>query len=222
MLFVYLSGAYHDLSFQALKQHHKIFAEFVRNYFFLVSFLYIVIYVAATALSFPGTIILTFLGGYLFPQPLSTLYVIFSATCGAVIVFVVSKTAFGDSLKNKTHSFFKKLDQGFKENGACYLLFLRFVPIVPFWMLNIAAAFFYHISIKTFIWTTIIGVTPGAIIFTLVGGSFKKIFETDQTFSLATVFNIEMKLAIALLGLFALAPILLKKFMKSRKNRHSK
>jgi uncharacterized membrane protein YdjX (TVP38/TMEM64 family) len=216
MCLIYFSGIYHYISFDTLKTYHKTLKEFVEHHFVLVSFLYILTYICATAISFPGAIILTFFGGYLFPEPLSAIYVVFSATCGASIVFFVSKTAIGNSLRDKAIPFLRKMEKGFKENGISYLLFLRFVPIFPFWILNIASAFF-DISLKTFIWTTALGITPGAIVFTLSGAGLSKVFEDGSSFSIQTVLNTQIKIALCLLGLLALTPVLVKKIIKQKK-----
>lgn len=213
---IYFSGVYHYVSFVTLKYYHEALKSFVIDHFLLVSFLYILIYVIATALSFPGAFVLTIFGGYLFPQPLCTIYVVCSATIGATIVFLVTKTALGDSLKDKASPFLKKMEKGFKENGASYLLFLRFIPIFPFWIMNIAPAFLY-VSLKTFIWTTFVGVIPGSIVFTLSGSGLKRVFENNEEFSIHTILNTQMKIALCLLGLLALSPILIKKIRKLRK-----
>lgn len=213
---IYFSGMYHYVTFETLKYYDQILESFVIHHFIWISVLYILIYITAAALSFPGAFILTIFGGYFFPQPLCTIYVVCSATCGATIVFLVTKTALGDSLKDKAIPFLKKMEKGFKEHGASYLLFLRFIPIFPFWIMNIAPAFL-HISIKSFIWTTFVGVIPGSIVLTLAGSGLKKVFENNEVFSIHTVFNTQMKIALCLLGFLALSPILYKKIMKKLK-----
>jgi uncharacterized membrane protein YdjX (TVP38/TMEM64 family) len=213
MAVIYLTGAYRYFSFESLKSYHHELKIFILAHPILVPFLYILAYIILTALSIPGAIFFTLLGGYLFPQPFSTLYVVFSATCGATLVFLAAKTALGDSLKQKAGPFLKKMEKGFQENAASYLLFLRFVPIFPFWIVNLAPAFF-AVPLRTFIWTTLVGITPGSIVFTLAGGGLEKILETQQTFSISVIFNTELKIALTLLGILALVPIVIKKFKK--------
>jgi uncharacterized membrane protein YdjX (TVP38/TMEM64 family) len=218
---IYLSGIYRYLSFDYLKIYHQTLKAFVAMHPFAITFLYIFVYIALTALSVPGAIFLTLLGGYLFPQPLSTLYVVFSATCGATLIFLAARTALGDSLRKKAGPFLKKMEKGFRENAASYLLFLRFVPLFPFWIVNIAPAFF-RVPLRTFVWTTLVGIAPGSFVFTLTGGGLEKIFETQQAFSIGAIFNTQMKIALTLLGILALVPIAIKKFKKARdRNRSS-
>ena len=95
------------------------------------------------------------------------------------------------------------------------MLFLRFVPLFPFWIVNIAPAFF-GVRLRTFVWTTLVGIAPGSFVFTLAGAGLETIFDTNQPFSISAIFNTQMKIALSLLGVFALVPILIKKIKKSR------
>jgi uncharacterized membrane protein YdjX (TVP38/TMEM64 family) len=213
MAAVYFSGLYHYLSFNTLRTYHDTLKLFILAHPIAVPLLFILTYILLTALSVPGAVFLTLLGGYLFPQPLSTIYVVFSATCGAALIFLAARTALGDALKQKAGPFLQKMEKGFNENAASYMLFLRFVPLFPFWAVNLAPAFF-GVPLRTFLWTTLIGITPGSFVFTLAGSGLEKIFETGQAFSLSALFNTELKIALSLLGVLALVPILIKKFRK--------
>lgn len=210
MALIYFSGLFRYLSFDCLKLYHQNLKTYISEYPVAVPILYILIYIILTALSVPGAIFLTLLGGYLFPQPWSTIYVVFSATCGATLIFLTARTALADFLREKAGPFLKKMEKGFQENAVSYLLFLRFVPLFPFWIVNIAPAFF-GVRLRTFVWTTLIGIAPGSFVFTLAGGGLEKIFESNQAFSLNTILNTQLKIALALLGIFALIPILIKK-----------
>lgn len=214
MAIIFFSGAYRYLSFNALRAYHETLKLFIQAHPIAVPVLYILAYIILTALSVPGAVFLTLLGGYLFPQPFSTLYVVFSATCGATLIFLAARTALGDSLKQKAGPFLQKMEKGFNENAASYLLFLRFVPLFPFWIVNLAPAFF-HVRLRTFIWTTIVGIAPGSFVFTLAGGGLEKIFDSQQAFSIGAIFNTQLKIALTLLGVLALVPIIIKKFKKN-------
>lgn len=213
MAIIYFTGVFKYLSFETLKTNHKLLKTFVGVHPVLIPFLFIFAYIIFTALSIPGGIFLSLLGGYLFPQPFSTVYVVFSATCGATLIFLAARTSLGDSLRKRTGSFLRKMEDGFQKNAASYLLFLRFVPLFPFWIVNLAPAFF-GISLRTFVWTTLVGITPGSLVFTLAGGGLEKVFENEQPFSIAAIFNTQLKIALILLGLFALIPIIIKRMKK--------
>ena len=168
-----------------------------------------------TALSLPGGALLSIIGGFLFGVPLSTIYVVVGATIGATIIFLAARTAIGDLLKRKAGPFLSKMDTGFQKNTASYLLFLRLIPLVPFWLVNIAPAFF-NVKTRTYLWTTFVGIIPGAYVFTQAGNGLGAIFDSGKEFSIETVFNIEVKIALVVLALFALIPIFVKRLRRDR------
>ncbi len=214
MAAIYFSGVYHYLSLDYLRMYHKSLKTFVEMHPIAIPIAFCLVYIISTALSVPGAVFLTLLSGYLFPQPFSTIYVVFSATCGATLIFLAARTALKEILKKKAGPFLQKMEKGFQENAVSYLLFLRFVPLFPFWLVNIAPAFF-EVSLITFVWTTLVGIFPGSLVFTLAGEGLEKILENNETFSISTIFNTQIKIALVLLGITALVPIILKKFKKN-------
>lgn len=215
MLGAYLSGAYHYFSFEMLKMKHHLFKEYVNQHPLTAPLLFIGIYIFSTALSIPGGLFLSLLGGFLFPQPWSTLLVVFGATIGALLLFLAAKTALGDLLKKKAGPFLLKMEKGFNENATNYMLFLRFVPLFPFWLVNLAPAFL-GVPLWTYTWTTFLGIIPGAFVFTQAGRGLATILE-QAMFSVSAIFNFQLKIALVCLGVFALSPILIKKWIAKRK-----
>ena len=98
--------------------------------------------------------------------------------------------------------------------GSATSFFLRLVPLFPFWLVNLAPAFL-GVSLKTFVWTTFIGIIPGTFVFAQAGAGLGAILDSDQGFSIQGVFNWQVKIALIALGIFALIPIIVKKFKKN-------
>ncbi|MBA3815638.1 MAG: TVP38/TMEM64 family protein, partial [Parachlamydiaceae bacterium] len=105
MLIIYFSGIYQYLSLDTLRIYHKSLKTFVEMHPVVLPIMFCLTYIISTALSIPGAIFLTLLGGYLFSQPFSTIYVVFSATCGATLIFLAARTALKDVLKKKAGPF---------------------------------------------------------------------------------------------------------------------
>jgi len=177
---------------------------------------FIGVYTLSTALSIPGAVFLTIFGGFLFPQPYSTLYAVFGATFGAILIFLAAKTALGDTLKHKAGKRMQKMRAGFQDNAANYLLFLRLVPLFPFWMVNLAPAFF-GVTLLTFAWTTFVGIIPGAFVFAQAGAGLGSILDSAEEFSVGEILTWDVKIALLALGIFALIPPMVKHF-KGKKN----
>lgn len=215
MIVAYASGVTHYFTFETLKERHIAIQDFVSRHAVLTPVLFILIYIISSALSLPIGIFLSLLGGYLFSQPWSTLCVVVGATIGATCIFLAAKTALGDFLRKKAGPFLKKMEKGFQKNATSYLLFLRLVPIFPFWLVNLAPAFF-GIKLRTFIWTTFVGIIPGAFVFTQAGDAISAILNTQGEISIDAIFNIQVKIALIALGIFALIPILIKKIRERK------
>ena len=215
MLIAYFLGITNYLTFETIKENRQLILSYAAQYPLLMPLLFILIYVVVIALSLPGGAFLSILGGFIFGVPLSTVYVVVGATIGATIIFLAARTAIGDLLKRKASPFLAKMEAGFKKNTTSYLLFLRLLPLFPFWLVNIAAAFF-NVKTRTYLWTTVLGIIPGAYVFTQAGRGLGAIFDSGKKFSVESIFNTEVKIALVVLALFALIPIFVKRLRHDR------
>ncbi|WP_420422174.1 TVP38/TMEM64 family protein [Simkania sp.] len=213
MVVAYFSGVTDYLTFDNLKAHREKLLDHIHAHPILSPVLYILLYIIVVALSLPGGTLLTLFGGFLFGVPIGTIYVVIGATIGATCIFIAAKTALGDVLKRKAGPFLSKMEKGFQKNVVSYLLFLRFIPLFPFWLVNLAPAFF-QVRLWTYILTTFIGIIPGTYVYSQAGSGLGAIFDTGQTFSLDAVFNTQIKIALVVLGVFVLIPIFVKPLLK--------
>ncbi|MEM7174608.1 MAG: VTT domain-containing protein [Chlamydiota bacterium] len=218
MAIFYFSGAYKYFSFDSIKTHRQSIQAHISAHPVLTPMIFIAIYILAVALSFPGATFFTLFGGFFFGL-ISTLYTTIGAAIGAALIFLAARTALGDTLKKKAGPFLSKMKAGFERNAASYLLFLRFIPLFPFWLVNLAPAFF-GVSLVTFFWTTCVGILPGSFVYTQAGHALGAIFDQGESFSLDTVFNTQMKIALIVLACFSLVPIVVKKLIKKFKKNH--
>lgn len=214
MAIAYVTGLHEYVTVESLQEHRIVLLTLVATRPILAPFVYMIVYTISTALSIPGAIFLSIFGGFLFPQPFSTIYVVIGATLGAMIIFLIAKTALGETLKHKAGPLLQKMQTGFQENAANYLLFLRLVPIFPFWLVNLAPAFF-GVRLYTFAWTTFLGIIPGAFVFTQAGVGLGAILDAGEKLSIDTIFNNQVKIALIALGIFALLPVVIKKLRKT-------
>jgi uncharacterized membrane protein YdjX (TVP38/TMEM64 family) len=212
-LLYYFSDYSSYVSYASFRNHRQEVVAFVQQHFLLSSIIYIAVYLLATALSIPGAIFLSIVGGFLFPQPFSTLYVMIGATLGASCLFLAARTALQAALRRKVGSFLQRMESGFNRNTVSYMFFLRLVPLFPFWLVNIAPAFF-RVPFVTYVWTTFLGILPGAFVFTQIGTGLGAILDSGETFSVNSLVNPQVKIALVALGLFALLPIFIKWLIK--------
>ena len=176
---------------------------------------FIGIYTICVACSIPGAIFLTLTSGFLFGPWLGTVCVVISATLGAFIVFLAVELALRDWVAKKATLWLNVMRQGFQRNAFPYLLFLRLVPLFPFWLVNIVPALL-GISKRTFVIATFIGIIPGSFVYVLVGNGLGHVFDTNQTPNLNIITDPRVSIPLLALGLLALTPTVYKLFKRKQ------
>jgi len=155
----------------------------------------------------PGATILTLTGGFVFGAVLGAIYVNVGAASGAIAVFLFARYLVGARLQEKYGDKLAKFNNEVDENGYSYLLTLRFIPLFPFWMINLFVGL-TKIPLRTYAWTTAVGIFPGSLVYTFMGRQLNTIE------SLGDLFSIKIVLAFVFLGLFALTPTIIKHVKK--------
>src|SRR5688500_9292579 len=168
----YAFGLHRYLSLEALREYEAALAAFVERNAALAALAYVGVYIAAVAISFPGASVLTAAGGLMFGYAAGSALALLSATVGATCIFLIARTSLGDMLAARAGPRVQRLRQGFQEEGFGYLLFLRLVPLFPFWLVNLAAALF-GLRLLTFVGATAIGILPGTLVLAYVGASLR-------------------------------------------------
>jgi len=197
------------LSFDSLNRNKYILENFVRERYFFSVALYIAAYVIVTALSIPGATVLTLLGGFLFGVLLGAIYTNAGATIGAAIAFLFARYIIGEWVQKKYKDRLQRFNDEMSRNGHAYLLTLRLIPAFPFFLINFFAGL-TNIPIRTFIWTTALGIIPGSMVYSFAGSQLHAIKSADDILSL------KMILSLSLLWLLILFPVIFKK-IKERK-----
>lgn len=198
------------LSFDALERNYEDLLAWRDANFLAAILLYALVYIVAVAFSVPGAIWLTLVGGLLFGFVGGGAIVVLSATVGATLIFVAARSALGGWLKSKAEGWLAKLERGFREGEVSFLLIMRLVPAVPFFVANLAPAFL-GARLWTFVWTTLVGIVPGTLVFVSIGSGLGEQLGRGERPDLGVIF--EPHILGPLLGLAALAalPLVLKR-----------
>ena len=176
---------------------------------------FILVYAAAVAISFPGASILTIFGGFLFGLWPGVPAIVIAATLGATIIFLASKTALGDMLRKQAGGFAERMERGFREDELSYMLLLRLVPVFPFWGVNIAAGLL-DVSLRNFVLGTAFGIIPGTFVYASIGNAAGAAFDAGDDVSLTGILTQPSTLLpIIGLALLAFLPIVLKRLNKN-------
>jgi len=205
------------LSLQSLQENYQQLILWKNQNILAAVGFFMMIYVFITACSIPGAAIATIIGGFLFGIILGTILVVLSATIGATLIFLAAKTSFGAMLENMASSKVTAFKKGFNDDAFNYLLFLRLVPLFPFWLINIVPALL-NVKISTYIIATFIGIIPGSLVYVAVGNGMGAILEKHQTPNLKIILQPEILLPILGLAILSVIPIIYKKLRKDANN----
>jgi len=102
------------------------------------------------------------------------------------------------------------MEDGFRENALNYMLFLRLVPVFPFFVVNLVPAFL-GVSLRDYVIATFVGIVPGGFVYAAVGAGLGSYFDANETPSLSGVLTPEILIALTGLALLSLLPIAVKR-----------
>jgi uncharacterized membrane protein YdjX (TVP38/TMEM64 family) len=207
----YAFGLHRYVSLEAFGRYEDSLAGFVDADPALAAAGYLLVYVAAVAVSFPGASLLTVAGGLMFGCVGGAVLAVAAATAGATIIFLIARTALGDLLAERAGPRVQRLRAGFREDGFKYLLFLRLVPLFPFWLVNLAAGLF-GMRLLPYVAATLIGIVPATLVFTFFGEGLGTALDPA-----GPRISTKLFVGLLLLGALALAPVAIRKWRGSEK-----
>ncbi len=224
-------GLHRELTLESIVRHRMAVEASVMANVPLAIATYIAVYIAVVALSIPGAAVLTITGGLLFGTVFGALAAIAAATVGATLIFLIARSAAGEWLLKRAGPQVSAIAQGFREDAFNYLLFLRLVPLFPFWLVNLVPAV-CGVPLRTFILATVIGIIPLAIIGAFFGASLVDAVSQQQAmyktcvaagqagckmqFDITAAFTPRIIAALVALGLAALLPVIVKRIRAMR------
>lgn len=197
------------LSFSFLHSYQAQLIYWTNTYYILTVLLFLTLYTLAVAISLPGAIFFTLASGFLFGVFWGIVYVIIAATSGATILYFAVRTSLGNWLAKSASQWTERMRAGFQDNAFSYLLTLRLIPIVPFWVVNIIPGLL-GVKPKTFILATFIGIIPGTAVFVILGSGIQNLFAMNQTPNLHVLFTPSILFPLLALAGLSLLPVIYK------------
>jgi uncharacterized membrane protein YdjX (TVP38/TMEM64 family) len=220
-------GWHRALTLETLVRHRIAMMDFIAGHTLAAIAAFVALYVAVVALSLPGASVLTLAGGVLFGGIIGGSATFVGATLGAAIVFLIAKSAFGEYLLRRAGVKLATFAEGFREDAFSYLLFLRLVPLFPFWLVNLVPALL-GVRIRTYLAATMIGILPGTFAFAFIGDGLGSVVAAQENryraclaagradcrvdFDVSTALTPELFAAFVALGVVALVPVAVKRW----------
>ena len=184
-----------------LKQQQDNINTYYANNPWQTIFTYFLIYVVMAALSLPGAIWVTLIGGAIFGVFTGTVVVSFASSIGATLAFLVARFLLRDWVQDRFGKRLDAVNEGIEKDGAFYLFTLRMIPIFPFWLINLLMGL---TKIRTWVFYVVsqIGMLSATVIYVNAGS------QLAQIDSLSGILSPGLLISLSLIGIF---PLLAKK-----------
>ena len=219
---VFTTGLNRYLSLDALQAKRLILQAQVHAHPVLSLVAYIGAYVAVVGFSIPGALVMTLSGGFLFGPLVGTAAAVTGASTGATLMFLVARSALGDLLRGLAPrgGKFDQFQDGVRNNAFSYLLVLRLVPAVPFWLCNIASGF-VRIPLSTYLCATVLGIIPSTVIYSNIGAGLGHVFDRGDAVDGRLLRDPQVLLPLIGLALLSSLPLIFHAWRARRRRREA-
>lgn len=206
--FIFDLGRFLDPEF--LKQQQQNIDAYYNDNPWQTMSVYFLTYVVMAALSLPGAVWVSLIGGAIFGTVVGSIIVSFASTVGATLAFLISRFLLRDWVQFRFHKRLEAINHGIEKEGAFYLFTLRMVPVFPFWLINLLMGI---TSIKTWVFYLVsqAGMLTATVIYVNAGS------QLAQIESLGQILSPMLLISLSLLGIFPLAAKKTIEIIKARK-----
>jgi pyruvate/2-oxoglutarate dehydrogenase complex dihydrolipoamide dehydrogenase (E3) component/uncharacterized membrane protein YdjX (TVP38/TMEM64 family) len=195
LFFVLDLGRFLALDF--LQQRHQAFADLYALHPWQFRAVYFALYLSVAALSLPGAALLTLAGGAVLGFGWGLTLVSFASSLGATLSFWMARLLLRDWIQTRFATPLAEINAGVQRAGRLYLLSLRLIPVVPFFLVNLTMGL-TTLRTWTFYWVSQLGMLAGTAMYVNAGT------QLGQLRSLSDAANPALLGSLALLGLFPL------------------
>jgi uncharacterized membrane protein YdjX (TVP38/TMEM64 family) len=197
------------ITLEALQEGKASLKAFVTLHYNVALLIYVGVYSLSAAVAFPLGGVFVIASGLLFGTVIGALATVLASTLGGIAVFFIARYGFKDWIEEHHGKYLAPIEKEVSDHPISYLLFLRLMPVVPYLVINVVAAL-VNVRLSTFIWTSVVGLLPGAFLLALVGQEISRIAETGEILTSSVV------LVLFLLALASLMPLAYTKYRKYR------
>ncbi|MGE4579470.1 MAG: TVP38/TMEM64 family protein [Desulfuromonadales bacterium] len=201
------------LTLETLQDNRQRLLAVYREHPLLIVAAFMALYIVQSALSLPGAIIFALSAGAIFGPWWGTVTAVTAATVGATLCFLAVRTLWYRQVSERFGTRLEGLNRELEARGLGYLLFVRLVPVFPFFLINLAAGL-TRLPLRTFMLGTLVGMLPGGFVYVNAGASLASVTRVSD------IASPRVLASLALLGLLALVPTLYIRF-KTRRRRNA-
>jgi pyruvate/2-oxoglutarate dehydrogenase complex dihydrolipoamide dehydrogenase (E3) component/uncharacterized membrane protein YdjX (TVP38/TMEM64 family) len=198
-----------QITLQALREHQQALIQWQAEHPWPARGAYAAVYLVLTSLSLPSAAVLTLAGGAIFGLQVGVWLVLLSATAGATLSMLMTRYVFADLARHRLGPWQQAFEREMARDGNFYLLFLRLLPVMPFFLVNIAMGL-SRMPVGTYALITLVGMAPATLVYVQAGTALATLSATGD------VWSTDVLLALTLL---AFMPLLLRSLLPAWRRR---
>jgi uncharacterized membrane protein YdjX (TVP38/TMEM64 family) len=173
---------YQYLTLERLKAYQVFLSGLFAENPIITIIVFMTIYIVVIAVSLPGSAIMTMAGGAIFGLYTGIVIVSFASSIGGTLAFLAARYLFRDYVQQRFKYWLITINHEITTHGAYYLLTLRLLPAIPFFLLNLVMAL-TPIKTSIFYITTQIGMLPVTVVYVNAGTQLASIHSLEDVFT---------------------------------------
>jgi len=180
--------------------------DFVSRYAIVAYAAYVALFVVMALALFPAQLWIIVFGAMVFGFWPALIVSWAAALLSATAVFLSARGALAGRYREKAGRYLARVEQEFQRDQFSWMLAMRFVPVVPYFVSNVAPAFL-GARLPPFMVAAGIGVIPYVAAYTFAGDKAARVLDRDTPPDVASLAAdmFPVMLAVAFLPLLALA-----------------
>ena len=171
--------------------------------------LYILIYICVAGCGLPLGPPMSIAGGSLFGLWGGLPCAVAGATGGSLLLFLVARGTLGRALRRRQDGRMDRVRRLVERDGFAGLLAMRVAPVVPGWLLNLAAAL-THMRVQPFLAATILGLLPATAVFTSIGSGLDTVLTSNTPPGIGVILQPGILLPLLALSGLAALPVIVR------------
>ncbi len=198
---VWLGG----INLETLRDHRPWLIEIIERNGPLAASIFVVAAALVLLTPFPLGSVVTASAGFLFGPYLGTALMVVTTLLSGTTLYLLSESTLGYSLQLHAGKWFPRLKQESQQSPFVYVLALRLMPALPFFVVSILPAL-VGIGIRPYLAASLVGSVPGLFSVAVVGSSLGAVFEVGGDLSKFELMSEQTFLFLTALSILALIP----------------
>ena len=194
-------------SLSDILDYKKQLFYYVQDEPLLTAILFFLMYILASTLSLPGTVILSVIGGFLFGFIQGLVFSVLAVSIGSCFAFLITRYFLRRLFIKKASSKIEKISNYLKQDEIYYLLAFRLFPFTPLFFTNMIMGL-TSMRLDLFFIVSFIAFLPTLSVYVNMGSQLSRLEDWEG------LSDPYLLLAFFLMGLFPLAVRYILKFLK--------